>query len=146
MKKSGILNKELMAELTGLGHLDTFVVCDAGFPIPVGAKKIDLAIAENLPTFTQVLKAILNEVIVEEITIADETKNVSPALFGEIEAIFKNQIKKQFAFDDFLEKAYQAKFYVRTGDFTPYANIVLQSASGVRQYNEAFDVGFDTVL
>lgn len=34
MKRSGILNEQLMKELTGLGHFDGFVICDMGFPIP----------------------------------------------------------------------------------------------------------------
>lgn len=146
MKKNGVLNKELMAELTGLGHLDKFVICDAGFPIPYGAKKIDLAIVENLPTFTQTLKAVLNEVIVEEIILAEETNSVSNVLFNELDTMFHKQKKKQIPFDDFLNQAYQANFFIRTGDFTPYANIILKSASGVKKYNKNFELSFGTLF
>ncbi len=146
MKKGGILNKDLMAELTGLGHLDMFVICDAGFPVPQNAKKIDLAIVENLPSFMQTLKAVLNEVIIEELILAEETKEVSNELFNKIEEIFENQEKKLLPFNDFFEHALKAKFFIRTGDFTPYANIVLKSASGVKKYNKKYDLSFNQII
>lgn len=146
MKKGGILNKELMAELTGLGHLDTFVICDAGFPVPKKAKKIDLAIIENLPTFMQILKSVLNEVIVEEIILAEETKKMSGNLFDEINSIFVAQMKTLLPFNDFFVQACAADFFIRTADFTPYANVILKSASGVKKYNEEFELAFDIKL
>ena len=142
MKKSGILNKDLMAELTGLGHLDSFVICDAGFPIPYNAKKIDLAIIENLPTFLQILKAVLNEVIVEKITMLQETKKESIELYDELNEIFVKQDKAFLEFDKFYKVGVKAKFFIRTADFTPYANIILKSASGVKKYSEIYDIRF----
>ena len=38
MKKNGLLNAELMGELTKLRHQDKFVICDIGFPIPKGGQ------------------------------------------------------------------------------------------------------------
>ena len=40
MKKIGILNSEISRVISGLGHTDQIVVCDAGFPIPSHVERI----------------------------------------------------------------------------------------------------------
>lgn len=69
MKKRGILNAQLMSELTKLRHTDKMVICDAGFPIPKDATVVDVSLIAGVPTLPQVLKAVLNEIIVEEYAI-----------------------------------------------------------------------------
>lgn len=142
MKKGGIINQELMSVLTGLGHGDTFTICDAGFPIPADAKKIDMALTPGVPTTIQVLKAVLNEVIVEEMAVAEEIQDFSPELLAEYNSIFVEQPKLMPQYTKFSLMAQKSKFFIRTGDLTPYANILLTSASGVRKYNEKFDASF----
>jgi len=44
MKKSGLLNPQLCAAVARLGHTQTFVVADAGLPIPHEVPVIDLAL------------------------------------------------------------------------------------------------------
>ena len=44
MKKSGIINPKLIRCLAELGHFDSFVICDMGFPIPKHAERIDLSL------------------------------------------------------------------------------------------------------
>ena len=44
MKKSGLLNPQLCAAVARLGHTQTFVVADAGLPIPHEVPVIDLAV------------------------------------------------------------------------------------------------------
>lgn len=44
MKKSGLLNPQLCAAGARLGHTQTFVVADAGLPIPHEVPVIDLAV------------------------------------------------------------------------------------------------------
>ena len=70
----GILNAQLMGELTKIRHEDIIVICDIGFPIPKGSNVVDVSLVEGLPTFPQVLKAVLNEIIVESYTIFDIMK------------------------------------------------------------------------
>jgi D-ribose pyranase len=55
MKKTGILNQPISAVMASLGHTDTVVIADAGLPIPNGPKRIDLALAERIPSFLKTL-------------------------------------------------------------------------------------------
>ena len=142
MIKGVVINQKLVSELAGLGHGHTFVVCDAGFPIPADGKKIDLALVEGVPTIPQVLKAILSEMIVEEVVYCEEMEEFSPGLCAEYKKLFAAQAKLTPQWAQFELMAKQAKFFIRTGDFTPYGNIILKSASGVRQFNEKFDISF----
>lgn len=140
MRKGVILNQELVAELAGLGHGHTFMVCDAGYPIPADGKKIDLALVAGVPTIPQVLSAMLSEMIVEEAVYCEEMESVSAELCGQFKGIFAAQSKLTPQWAQFELMGKQCKFFVRTGDLTPYGNIILKSASAVRQYNEKFDV------
>ena len=65
MKKSGIINAELMKALTLARHGHMITICDAGFPIPKGEDIIDLSLTAGIPSFFDTLKAVLNEIIVE---------------------------------------------------------------------------------
>ena len=72
MKKSGILNAQLIGLIAALGHKDTFMIGDAGMPIPKGVEIVDLILCGGVPTFRQVMDAVLDETVVEGYTIANE--------------------------------------------------------------------------
>ncbi len=134
MKKTGILNPLLSYELAELGHKDVFVIADAGLPIPEGVIRVDVAVAPGIPRFVDVLEAILREVVVEKVVLAEETKRVSPELYKEIIILLDKYqgIKEEdivFVTHEEFKRKYvaNAKFVVRTGEFTPYANIALVS-------------------
>lgn len=140
MKKIGILNKPLSSEIAGMGHTDRMMICDAGFPIPKDIQRIDLALVHGIPSFMQVLNAVLKEMVVEEIIIAQETQNTSPELFSEIKTLLPNQKLDLVPQEEFLKLSKDAKCIVRTAELTPYANIILVAASGVDKYKKGFDV------
>ena len=134
MKKSGLLHPELSHVIATLGHTDTLVIADAGLPIPDGVLRIDLAYTAGQPPFLSVLEAVLAELEVEDATLALETQTLTPKAFykkvlGRLEGLPK--VKKQgvhfISHEDFKIQTLQAKAVVRTGEFTPYANVILQS-------------------
>ena len=135
LKKGGLINPILLYEIAQLGHKDVFVIADAGLPIPVEVDRIDLALVPGIPKFLDVLEAILKEIVVEKAIIAEETKRVSPHVYESIvELLEKYQsldIEKQLVMvphEEFKQKyVSNARFVVRTGEFTPYANIALVS-------------------
>jgi D-ribose pyranase len=101
MKCKGVIHPELMEALTSLGHTDSFMLCDAGFPIPVGAQRIDLALTPGVPSFRACLNSILQEVIVEAFSMAEEMKTYNPETFDYLMALFPRQkrtIASQSAF------------------------------------------------
>ncbi len=134
MKKTGIINKKLCEQLAGLGHTDCFLVCDAGFPVPRDAICIDLAIRFGEPGLTDCVDAILSEVIVEEVAIAEESLENNRILPDYVEKRFRNQRINTLPQKELAECGKNAKFIVRSGDVEPYSNILLTAASGVEKY------------
>lgn len=127
MKKSTLINSEISYEISKMGHTDTLVVCDSGLPIPSGVKRIDLALKKGLPTFLDTLDTILEELEVEEVIIAKEIIEASNELYKEIQKRFENITITTVAHEDFKVLTKDSKAIVRTGEFTPYANIILKS-------------------
>jgi len=72
MKKDGILNQNLLNIIGSLGHTDRIVVCDVGLPIDKKVERIDLSITKGVVKFMDVLKPLLNELVVEKIVLAQE--------------------------------------------------------------------------
>ena len=127
MKKSTLINSEISYEISKMGHTDSIVVCDSGLPIPSGVKRIDLALKKGLPTFLDTLDTILEELEVEEVIIAEEIIEASNDLYKEIEKRFANITITTVSHEDFKILTKESKAIVRTGEFTPYANIILKS-------------------
>ena len=131
MKKNGILNPYLMQGLTSLGHLDSVLICDAGFPTPKGVNVIDISLVAGIPNFMQVLEAVLNEIIVEEYVVFDFMEKYNKKYYDEVKKIFVKQKAVECSMDDFRVLAEKAKLVIRTGELLPASNIILVSASGV---------------
>ncbi len=81
MKEVGILNADIISRS---GHRDEIIVCDAGFSIPFGIRTVDLAIIENVPKVEDIIKELLKFFSVEELVIADDTKNTNPTKLNTI--------------------------------------------------------------
>ena len=127
MKKTGILNKDLSEVVASLGHGDSLVIADAGLPIPAGTRRIDLALKANLPPFLDTLEVILQEVQVEEAIVAEEMKEVSPQVYDEVARLLEDEPITAVPHEAFKERTRTARAIIRTGEFTPYANVILVS-------------------
>lgn len=125
MKKIGILNQPLSAVIAGLGHMDTLVIADAGLPIAAETQRIDLALTEGIPTFLDTLGAVLGEMQVERAIVAEELLDASPSLHEAIEDLLGDLPIESVAHIMLKEQSRSARAVVRTGEFTPYANIIL---------------------
>lgn len=127
MKKKGILHAELMKQIAALGHMELFLVGDAGMPIPKGVRVIDLALCKGVPTFEQVLGAVLQETQVEYYYLADEILSENQRLLTYIERVLPDAEFEMISHADLKKLTEQCKFAVRTGEFSPYSNIVLRA-------------------
>ncbi len=127
MKKIGTLNQPLSAVIAGLGHMDQLVIADAGLPIPAGTQRIDLALKEGIPGFMDALEVILEEVQVESAIVASEMVNSSPEIFQQLERLLPGIPIETIPHEDFKRMTGAARAIVRTGEFTPYANIILNA-------------------
>lgn len=131
---SMILNPHINKLISQLGHFDEIVICDAGLPIPKnGAQVIDLSIIRGYPSFINVLDAFLNNLAIEELIITQEMKFHNKKVYEEFSKkymILKDvkEIKPILSFtfhDDFKKRSNKAVAFIRTGEQTPYANIIL---------------------
>ncbi len=125
MKKIGIINQPISAVIAGLGHTDTVVVADAGLPIPAGPERIDLALSAGLPPFLDTLRVVLSEMQVERAIVASEMLKASPAVYQAIQAMLGSTPLETVPHQAFKEQTCSARAVIRTGEFTPYANIIL---------------------
>jgi D-ribose pyranase len=125
MKKTGIINQPISAAVAGLGHTDRLVIADAGLPIPPGPERIDLALTAGMPTFSDTLRVILTEMKVERTIVAAEMLDVSPELYQMIKELLGKTPIETVPHEAFKTQTASARAIIRTGEFTPYANIIL---------------------
>ncbi|MED3624476.1 D-ribose pyranase [Neobacillus thermocopriae] len=127
MKRYGILNSEITKVLTDLGHTDMIVIADAGLPIPIGVKKIDLAIKPGSPAFKEVLEAVADDMVIEKVIMACEIEESNPQTAQFLKETFIDTPQMKVTHEEFKKLTQQAKAIIRTGEITPYANCILQS-------------------
>jgi len=125
MKQIGLLNQPLSHLIAGMGHLDELCIADAGLPIPSGVARVDLAIVRNLPPFLDVVRAILAELRIEGAVIAEEMSQRSPDTEKALRAILGDTNVQAIPHEAFKARTRQSVAVVRTGEFTPYANVIL---------------------
>lgn len=124
MKKHGILNRELAGRFAKLGHTDTIVIADCGLPIPDGVPCVDLSYKLGEPKFETILDVVLDDLVVESAVLAEEitdkNKALSNTLIGKLPSI------SYVSHEELKRLSSNAKFIIRTGETTPYANVILQ--------------------
>lgn len=135
MRRSGIIHPALSAAIGALCHSERFVISDAGLPVPRGVPVIDLAVVHGVPAFLDVLRAVLDDVVIESSIIATEIVERNPAQLTAMDALSAHvtggattslsNTWRMVAHQEFKELVAEARFVVRTGEATPYSNILL---------------------
>ena len=129
MKRAGILNSDISRVLSYMGHTDCICIGDCGLPIPDEVERIDLALKFGVPTFMDTLKVVAEDMKIEKIVLAEEIKTQNLKVLSEIEALFEGQdVEVEFVSHVELKvQTNECKAVIRTGETTPYANIILQA-------------------
>ena len=128
MKRNGILNSEISRVLSYMGHTDRLAIGDCGLPIPDEVERIDLSLTFGEPRFLHVLELVLQDMKGEKIVLAEEIKEQNPDVLHGIEQLFAGSVEVEFVSHTALKAATRdCKAVIRTGETTPYANIILQS-------------------
>ena len=133
MIESGFLNRDLATLLSGMGHGDRFVLCDAGFAIPEGLTVVDLALSVNVPTVDVVLAEILRHFSIEKVMYSREQLNANPAKLRGLLDLLGGSVEQEIISHAELKlRSRSVKGVVRTGDFFAYTNLILVSGPGDR--------------
>lgn len=126
MRRDGLLHPELLALVADLGHGQSLCVADPGLPVPEHVRTIQLAWTPGRPPMTDVVQVLLDELVAESAVTAQELDPAS--LLGRrlrtildragvpVESVPHEALKQRLA---------DCAAVVRTGEFTPYANVVL---------------------
>ncbi|NVF12504.1 D-ribose pyranase [Anaerococcus sp. AGMB00486] len=128
MKKNGILNSEISKALSDLGHTDLIAIGDCGLPIE-SDKKIDISLKLGEPKFIDVLETLLNDYICQGYILASEIKEKNKKQEAAIKKLLPNIKPSYVSHEDFKRKLSACKFIIRTGETTPYSNIILESGN-----------------
>ncbi len=135
MKSGTLLNSGISSVISRMGHGDGLVIGDAGLPIPSGPERIDLALAKGLPSFIQTLEAVLSELCVERLVLAEELKTANSGQGAAIEGVLAEYRRRTgyraevvfVSHEEFKRRTASALAVVRTGECSPYSNVILLS-------------------
>lgn len=125
MKKDGLLNPQILSAIAAMGHTEYLVIADAGLPVPSGIPVIDISLIRGIPDFGVVLCSVIDEMVVESFIVAEEMADKSQDTYGTVIEALPQVPFRCIAHEEFKEMAAKAKTVIRTGETTPYANIIL---------------------
>ncbi|CAH0153985.1 MULTISPECIES: D-ribose pyranase [unclassified Microbacterium] len=126
-KTSTTINPALSRVISETGHTDLIVVTDAGLPIPPGSERIDLAYRPGAPAFFDVLDTVLAEMVVEGATVSAEVADHSPEVLAQLRERLPGIAVELVPHVEFKKRTHDARAFVRSGEFTPYANVILHA-------------------
>lgn len=130
MLKSGILHPQINSLLSRVRHTNSLVIADRGFPFWPQIETVDISLVDGVPTVLQVFEAIRANFTIGQVYMAEEflanNDNQTTALFAK--ALAGLQLCHESHEAVFKKRVPSAIGLIRTGDVTPYSNLILVSA------------------
>jgi D-ribose pyranase len=123
MRSDGLWHPELLRYIAAMGHGEEIVVADPGLPVP-GTPQIDLVWRAGEPPFLPVLEAVLAELVVEAAFIAEEATDST--LLAGLRTTLGDISTERIGHEELKRRARASTVVVRTGETTPYANVILR--------------------
>lgn len=128
MLRTGILNPHVLDLLARIRHTNTLVIADRGFPFWPQIETVDISLVDDVPTVPQVLAAIKANFVIGPVWAAEEFKaHNSPDKLAALRALAGDQLNFE-PHVEFKKRVPRAIGLIRTGDTTPYANLIIESA------------------
>jgi D-ribose pyranase len=132
--KPRILNPELAAALATLRHGETIFIADAGsgtspksfYPLAPDVQVIDVAVATGVPTFEQVVTAIVEVGDIEQAIVTEDMQDASPEQRQWLaDLLGDDNIHEMRYIPDYYELRNRAKVLIQTGDCGVHRQAVL---------------------
>jgi len=132
MNKGHLLHPGIAHLVTQLGHFETLTIADAGLPIPPTLTRIDLALTQGVPSFQQVSEVVATAMQIQTAYIAEEIVEHNPQAHQQLLALIDRVSVEQgqqvevfyLSHDRFKSLTHQSRAVIRTGECTPYANVI----------------------
>ena len=129
MLQTGILNPHVLDLVARIRHTNTLVISDWAFPFWPEIETVDISLTHNIPTVLDVLDLLtpifkIGRIWQAEEFVATNSGDVVERFaksFGEIPLTREAHI-------DFKKRVPHAIGLIRTGDATPYGNLIIESA------------------
>ncbi len=131
MLQNGILNPHILHLIARIRHTNTLVIADWAFPFWPQIETVDISLTHGIPTVLDVLEQLRQNFKVGRIWQAQEFLATNPAdtvsRFDRSFADFPNATVNRLPHLDFKSMVPNAIGLIRTGDATPYGNIIIES-------------------
>jgi D-ribose pyranase len=127
MLKHGIIHAELLGHIGRLRHLDRFCIADAGLPVPKSVPCIDLGIVYGTPSFAAVVAAVCEPLILQRAIVATQMATVNPEVAHSLATLLTPLTLEEIDHNELKVLLTGTAFVVRTGEATPYANVILEA-------------------
>ncbi len=127
MKRDGILNEHINLIISRLGHTDLLAISDCGLPIPDGVLRVDISLVKGVPGFKEVVRAVSDELVIERAFIAQEMRGRNAACYNFLLGLFPGIEIVELPHEELKRMLPKVKAVIRTGEATPYANVILES-------------------
>jgi D-ribose pyranase len=129
MLQTGILNPQINSLISRVRHTNTLVIADRGFPFWPMIETIDISLVDDVPTVIEVLRAIQRNFTIGRFVMAEEFRQANSS--EKVAQVTELIAGREVIFEPHTEmkrRVPQAIGLIRTGDTTPYSNMILESA------------------
>jgi D-ribose pyranase len=128
MIKTGILNPAINSLLSRVRHTNMVVIADRGFPFWPQIETVDISLVDDVPTVLQVIAALrMNHNFTQAYMAQEFQKNNFKTLQEKFTKVLRRVPTKFEPHIEFKKRVPGAIGLIRTGDMTPYANVILIS-------------------
>lgn len=129
MKKSTCLNSAVSHVIADMGHFEQLTIGDAGLPVPKNVKKIDLAVTFGTPHFLEVVDVVLSELKIQKAIIASEMRCHNAEMYDNLLERLEQEDAEilEVPHEEFKRLTAESRAVIRTGECTPYSNVILES-------------------
>ncbi|MDA1277898.1 MAG: transport protein RbsD/FucU [Verrucomicrobia bacterium] len=129
MLQQGILNPAILSLVARIRHTNTLVIADWAFPYWPQLETVDITLTKGIPTVVQVLEFLLPNFKIGELFMAEEFKTSNQSdVKNSFNRVFEGLKVTYEPHIEFKLRVPSAIGLIRTGDPTPYGNIIIESA------------------
>ena len=126
MINTGILNPRILSLLARIRHTNALVISDRSFPFWPQIETVDISVVDDLPTVLQLIAVVrANHNFTQACMAREFQKNNSAATRASFAKALAGVPTKFEPHVDFKKRVPDAIGLIRTGDTTPYANVIL---------------------
>lgn len=137
MRTQRLLNAPLSHIIATLAPSDHLTLVSAHLSVPSSPmpERLDLSVSQGIPTLMNVVRAIAEEMPINRVIVLQDFVVSTDPLYAELVAFLRRlsvQQNHDVSFiqvteEEFRQRAKMSRAIVRTGEKSPFANIIVQS-------------------